>query len=124
MFVTCSVKAVDNLKVMYLVSLKFKFILRVQAGYWLPDKTNLLWIGMVIILSVSLLLAPGISRFISYCQQKKEDKSSSEVVYICNPGESLMYQLGLTLLFFIFIYLTDFFCPFSKAESYVPRIPI
>jgi hypothetical protein len=81
------------------LQLHTNFILRVQAGLWLPEKTNLLWISMVIILAVSLVLVPGISKFVSHCQQKKEDDSPSEVVYVRNPGESLLCKLRPISLF-------------------------
>jgi hypothetical protein len=42
---------------------------------------------MVITLAAFLILAPGLSKVISYYQQKKEDKYVSEVMYVRNPGE-------------------------------------
>jgi hypothetical protein len=53
---------------------------------------------MVIILAVSLVLAPGISKLVSRCQQKKAEKSVSELVYVRNPGESLFCKRRLSLL--------------------------
>jgi hypothetical protein len=88
---SCKVKYDERL-------IAYKFVLRVQADFWLPDKTILLWIGIVIVLVVSLVLAPGISKFVSHCRQKKEDSSPSEVVYVRNPGESLLSELRLIQL--------------------------
>ena len=70
---------------MYLI--QYQFTTRVHAGYWWPEKNNFLWLFMVITLAAFLVLAPGLSKFISYYQQKKEDKYFSEVMYVRNPGE-------------------------------------
>jgi hypothetical protein len=63
----------------------------------LSDKTNVLWIGAVIVLGVSLVFAPGISKLVLRCQQKKEKRNAKEVVYVRNPGESTVGNLGLRL---------------------------
>jgi hypothetical protein len=34
-----------------------------------------------------LLLAPGLLKFVSYYQQKEDDKYFSEVMYVRSPGE-------------------------------------
>jgi hypothetical protein len=42
---------------------------------------------MVITLAAFLILAPGLSKVVSYYQQKKKEKYFSEVMYVRNPGE-------------------------------------
>jgi hypothetical protein len=42
---------------------------------------------MVIALAALLILAPCLSKVVSYYQQKKEEKYFSEVMYVRNSGE-------------------------------------